>query len=196
MNLGSTEEQSQASFCALCRSCFRAEDLESLVMKTPLIVFLGLLCCLAACNKSKPPAESKATSSTSVDAVGQKLRDYAGGAATDCGRLDVHATGAQLTAASDCAQNSAQKKQAFFVGYDMPGMSVGVAGNADGKLFTVQSQGTGPSASVTGGDCPAQLRVASSGRVTCFAPGDMGSMSGSHGAGAIPPGTANPHGKQ
>jgi hypothetical protein len=35
--------------------------------------------------------------------------------------------------------------------------------------------------------------VAASGRVTCFAPGDMGSMSGSHAAGTMPPGAANPH---
>ena len=38
-----------------------------------------------------------------------------------------------------------------------------------------------------------QLRVATSGRVTCFAPGDMGSMSGSHAAGTMSPGAANPH---
>jgi hypothetical protein len=173
-----------------------AEDLQSLFMKTSLILLAALLYCLAACNKSKL-AGSSAVPNTAVDAIGQKLRDSAGASATDCGRLDVRATGVQLKAAGDCAQNAAEKKQAFFVAYDMPGMSVGVAGNADGKLITVQSQGSGASASLTSGDCPAQLRVASSGRVTCFAPGDMGSMSG-HGAGAIPPGAANPHesGKQ
>ena len=71
----------------------------------------------------------------------------------------------------------------------MPGMSVGVAGSADGKLFTVQTQG----GALTSGSCPSALRVASSGRVTCFAPGDMGSMSGSHTAGSMPTGTTNPH---
>lgn len=162
----------------------------------PLMVLAALLCCFAACTKSKP-AGSSAVANTAVDAIGQKLRDYSGGSATDCGRFDVHATGVQLKAASDCAQNAADKKQAFFVAYDMPWMSVGVAGNADGKLFTVQSQGTGTSTALTSSDCPAQLRVASGGRVTCFAPDDMGSMSG-HGTGAVPPGTANPHaaGKQ
>lgn len=163
-------------------------------MKTSLIFLAIVLCILTACNKSKAPAASSAVANTAVDAVGQKLRDYAGAPSTDCGRLDVKATNVQLTAASECAQLAIQKKQAFFVAYDMPGMSVGVAGNGEGKLFTVQSQGTGAGASVSGGDCPAQLRVAASGRVTCFAPGDMGSMSGSHGAGAIPPGMANPHG--
>ena len=88
--------------------------------------------------------------------------------------------------------NSALSKAAN-VAYDMPGMTVGVAGNSEGKLFTVQAQGS-PSPSVTAGACPSQLRVASSGRVTCLAPGDMGAMSGSHPSGAVPSGTANPHG--
>jgi hypothetical protein len=97
----------------------------------------------------------------------------------------------QLKAASDCAQLAAQQKQAFFVAYDMPGMSVGVAGNKEGKLFTVQSQAAGETPILTSGDCPSQLRVASSGRVTCYAPGDMGGMSGHA---AVPPGMPNPHG--
>ena len=88
---------------------------------------------------------------------------------------------------------ASQSKHPFYVAYDMPGMAVGVAGNADGKLFTVQSQGSGPSAALTSGDCPSQLRIASSGRVTCFAPGDMGSMGAGHTAGAMPSGMANPH---
>jgi len=114
--------------------------------------------------------------------------------ASNCGRLDVHATEVQLKAASDCAQLGNQKKRAFFVAYDMPGMTVGIAGNVDGKLFTVQSQGSGPSATVNSGECPSPLRVASSGRVTCFAPGDVGSMGGSHAAGTEPQGMGNPHG--
>ena len=89
---------------------------------------------------------------------------------------------------------ASQSKHAFYVAYDMPGMAVGVAGDAAGKLYTVQSQGAGPSAALTSGDCPSQLRVASSGRVTCFAPGDMGSMGPGHSAGTVPPGMANPHG--
>jgi hypothetical protein len=38
------------------------------------------------------------------------------------------------------------------------------------------------------------LRVASSGRVTCFAPGNMGSMGGGHAGTSATPGMANPHG--
>ena len=71
--------------------------------------------------------------------------------------------------------------------YDMPGMAVGVAGNAEGKLFTARSEG----GAVSTGDCPSELRLASSGRVTCFTPGDMDSMDTGHTA--IPPGMPNPH---
>ena len=69
----------------------------------------------------------------------------------------------------------------------MPGMAVGVAGNAEGKLFTARSEG----GAVSSGDCPSEIRLAASGRVTCFAPGDMGSMGAGHTA--IPPGMPNPH---
>jgi hypothetical protein len=156
-----------------------------------LVLVLG---CFTGCNKSsRPAATSSASSAKSPDAVQLKLQEYAGGAATDCGRLNVQATADQSKAVSDCAVQSSQGKRPFYVAYDMPGMAIGVAGNGEGKLFAVQSQGTGASAALTSGECPSQLRVASSGRVTCFAPGDMGSMGGGHGAGAVPPGMANPH---
>lgn len=162
-------------------------------MKIPLILLLLSVAPLSACNQSAAPSASSVSSTPSVskvhDGVQQKLADYAGSSASDCGRLDVRASEAQTKSAGDCAIQASQSKKPFYVAYDMPGMSVGVAGNAEGKLFTVQSQG----GSVTGGDCPSQLRVAASGRVTCFAPGDMGSMSGSHAAGTMPPGAANPH---
>jgi hypothetical protein len=154
-------------------------------------------CFLAACDKSTPtapssPSSGKADTSQVPDAVQQKLAQYAGGSATDCGRLGVGAPAARSQAASDCAMQASQGKKPFYVAYDMPGMAIGIAGNSDGKLFTVESQGTGAAgAAVTSGDCPSQLRVAASGRVTCFAPGDMGSMGAGHTA--IPPGMPNPH---
>jgi hypothetical protein len=163
-------------------------------MKKSAWIPLFALCCLMACNK---PANSPAASGgaagapASSDPVRQKLMEFAGGAPTDCGRLDVHATPDQLKTASDCAQQGSAKKQPFIVAYDMPGMTVGVAGNAEGKLFTVESQGEGASANLSAEACPAQLRVASSGRVTCFAPGDMGSMGAGHTA--MPAGMPNPH---
>ncbi len=161
-------------------------------MKTIHLILVIALVFLAACSKqgtSSPPANA---SSPKPDAVQQKLREYSGSGATDCGRFDVKASD-HFKAASDCALQASQSKRAFYVAYDMPGMSVGVAGNADGKLFTVQSEGTGSSAQVTSSDCPSQLRIASSGRVTCIALGDMGSMGGGHNAGTVPPGMANPH---
>jgi len=160
-------------------------------MKNASMLCAILLACLTACNKSSAPAPS--ANGAKQDAVQQKLQEYAGASSTDCGRLDVHATEAQSKTASECALEASQSKHAFYVAYDMPGMTVGVAGNSAGKLFTVRSEGTGAAANFTSGDCPSQLRVASSGRITCLAPGDMGSMGAGHGAGAMPPGTPNPH---
>jgi hypothetical protein len=168
--------------------------ISAIALIVALIVTLLLaLSCLTACSKQTAPTTSPNASSSpkAPDAVQLKLQEYSGSAATDCGRLNVQATADQSKSAADCALQASQSKHPFYVAYDMPGMSIGVAGKADGKLFTVQSQGSGPSAALTSGDCPAQLRLAASGRVTCFAPGDMGGMGGGHTA--IPPGMPNPH---
>ena len=178
-------------------SAHRSFEYNPVVMKNLAIIAVLIAFCLTACNRSANPspssssAPSTATPSKPPDAVQQKLEELAGASATNCGRLEVHAPEAQSKSASDCAMQAAQARHAFYVGYDMPGMSVGVAGNSEGKLFSVQSQGDGPSAALTSGACPSELRVASSGRVTCFAPGDMGSMGAGHTA--IPPGMPNPH---
>ena len=170
----------------------KAKHLQSPAMRNPLILALIVCCSFIACNKTLSPSAAPNTSTSKPpDAVQQKLQDFAGSSATNCGRLEVKANADQSKAASDCAMQASQSKHSFYVAYDMPGMAVGVAGNSEGKLYTAQSQGEGPSAAVTGGDCPAQLRVAGSGRVTCFAPGDMGMMGGGHTA--IPPGMPNPH---
>ena len=161
-------------------------------MKNVFILCVILLAGLTACNKSSGPS-SPSNDAAKPDAVQQKLQGYAGTSPTNCGRIDIHATQDQAKTASDCAMQASQLKHAFYVAYDMPGMTVGVAGNSDGKLFTVKSEGTGPSANLAGGDCPSQLRVASSGRITCFAPGDMGSMGTGHGMGSTPEGMSNPH---
>ena len=94
---------------------------------------------------------------------------------------------AQSKGAANCAIEASKAKHAFYIAYDMPGMVVGVAGNQEGKLFTARSE----AGAVSSGDCPSELRLAASGRVTCFAPGDMGSMGAGHTA--IPPGMPNPH---
>jgi hypothetical protein len=171
-------------------------------MKIPVLpLVVSSLCtviCLTACNKASAPAapaNAPATSSRmSGDSVQQKLQEYSGTGATDCGRLDMQAAPSLLKIASDCVMHASQQKHAFHVAYDMPGMTIGVAGNSDGKLFSVQAQGAAPSPTLTSGDCPSQLRVASSGRISCFAPGDMSSMGAGHAAGALPSGgMTNPH---
>jgi hypothetical protein len=163
-------------------------------MKSISALLLVTISLLMACNKSEGPAPSSGTPAAktkSNDAVQQKLEQYSGSSATDCGRLGVGASANQSKAASDCALQANQGKHPFYVAYEMPGMSVGIAGNSDGKIFSVQSQGEGTSATLTSGDCPSQLRIAGSGRVTCFAPGDMGSLGAGHTA--IPDGMPNPH---
>jgi hypothetical protein len=139
-------------------------------MRKPLLVALLAALCLAGCTKSSSPA----TPSHPDDAVQLKLKELAGSGATDCGRLDVKAVDPELTRASSCGTKSAQDKRAFYVAYDMPGMTTGVAGNAQGKLFAVELQGASTGAQLSSGPCPAELRIAKSGRVTCFVPGTMG----------------------
>ena len=160
-------------------------------MQKTLLVLTITVCCLTACSK---PAGSAASPAKPRDEVQQKLQEFSGGAGTDCGRLDIQASMAQLKTASDCATQASQGHRAFYVAYDMPGMTVGVAGNSEGKLFSVQAQGAGAARALTSGACPSQLRVASSGRISCFAPGDMGSIGPGHGGvGLSPGGLANPH---
>jgi hypothetical protein len=139
-------------------------------MRKPLLVALIAAVGLFGCTKTSSPAAP----SRPDDAVQLKLKELAGSGATDCGRLDVKAVDQALTGASSCATKAAQDKHPFFVAYDMPGMSTGVAGNSQGKLFAVELQGAGTGAQLSSGACPAEMRIAKSGRVTCFIPGTMG----------------------
>jgi len=161
-------------------------------MKKPVLFVSTVLLLLSACSNkpqttSAASPSSAASSSKPPDAVQLKLQEYAGNSATNCGRLDVHAPEAQSKGAADCALQASKAKKPFYIAYDMPGMAVGVAGDAQGKLFTARTE----AGAVSSGDCPSELRLAASGRVTCFAPGDMGSMGAGHTA--IPPGMPNPH---
>jgi hypothetical protein len=152
-------------------------------------VLLAVLAFFPACNKSAKPTQS---SSKPADAVLEKLQDLAGTGATDCGRPQSQAQ-AEVQPASDCAMKAAQAKQAFYVAYDLPGMTVAMAGDSQGKLYSVQSQSNG---GVQSTPCPSEIRLAQSGRVTCFAPGSMGGGAGTtpHGGMEMPSASgANPH---
>jgi hypothetical protein len=179
-------------------------------MHKALPLFLIAACFLMGCKSKFSPASSNtAGAATSADdPVERKLQELAGSGAKHCGHLKAQAPG-DLDAASTCAVDASKAKTPFYVEYELPGMNVAVAGNSQGKLFAVQSQTGG--AGLVSGDCPAELRVAPSGRVTCYAPGTfpMGAGAGSHsnmsmppamgtgsphgGAGAVPPGHPNPH---
>ena len=166
-----------------------------IAMQKALIGIVIVALSLANCDKSPTPP---ASSVTSGDAVQRKLQELAGKGATDCGRLKSQDQ-SQMEAAGNCAVGAAKKKQAFYVA----GLIVALAGASAGKLFSVQQEqpGTAPSgtaAELAATPCPSELRIAQSGRVTCIAPGSMGSPMGGaspHGGMSISPGgSANPHG--
>ena len=167
-------------------------------MSKSLIVLIFAVALFTSCKKSPSP------SAQSGDPVQQKLQELAGKGATDCGRLKSQAED-QMKTASACALQAAQGKHPFFVAYDLPGMTIAVAGDSEGKLYSVQSEqpeNAPPSAKaeLKMSPCPSELRIAQSGRVTCYAPGSfgsMGSMGGAspHGGMSMPPGMgSNPHG--
>jgi hypothetical protein len=179
-------------------------------MRTSLILLVTAAALLTACNTSTSAPSSvaaksgetaqSADTSKSNDPVQQKLQDTAGQGATDCGRVKSLSQD-QIKTASDCAINAAKDKHAFYVAYDMPGLTVGVAGNSQGKLFAIQSEPpenapVGAKAEVKSTPCPGDLRVANSGRVTCMTPGSgMGTVGGANPHGGMPPATGeNPHG--
>lgn len=144
------------------------------------LTLLALALSLSGCNKSPSasanaaaPVPAATATAPANDSVQQKLKEIAGGTAIDCGRHEIQAQNDELTKASNCVLESAKAKKPFYVGYDMPGMTNAIAGNADGKLFVVQLQGAGTGARMASGACPGDLRIASSGRVTCFVPGSM-----------------------
>jgi hypothetical protein len=169
-------------------------------MKKVLLGIVIVALSLANCDKSLTPP---ASSGTSGDALQRKLQELAGNGANDCGRLKSQDQ-TQLEAASTCAIGAAKKKQAFYVAYELPGLIVALAGNSDGKLFSVQQEQpekatSGNTAELTAAPCPSELRIAQSGRVTCTPLGSMGggSMGGAnpHGGMSMPPGgAASPHG--
>jgi hypothetical protein len=169
-------------------------------MRISLIILTIAIASLVACNKSSAPASVSAKSgetAKSADPVQQKVQDLAGSNATDCGRVKSQAQD-QTQKSSDCAMKAAKDKHAFYVAYDMPGLTVGYAGNSDGKLFSVQSEQTenaGAKAEVKSAPCPSELRIAQSGRVTCMAPGTGMGATGANPHGGMPPVTGeSPHG--
>lgn len=173
-------------------ACIYNDDMRKALLF--LIVLIIAVTGLSGCHKSSSNAPG--------DGVQKKLQELAGGGAVDCGRPKSQDP-QQVKPASDCAMQAAQNKRAFYVAYDLPGMTVGVAGDSQGKLYSVDSEQpqNAPAGTVTevkSGPCPAELRIAQSGRVTCYAAGSFGmGMGGSSPHGGMPmpaPGTPNPHG--
>jgi hypothetical protein len=172
-------------------------------MRYSLIILTIAIASLVACNQSSaPPSVSArpgdtakpAATAKSSDPVQQKLQELAGASATDCGRPQMQAPD-QTQKAGDCAMTAAKGKHAFYVAYDMPGLTVGYAGNSAGKLFSVQADQTENPSTAKSTPCPSDLRMAQSGRVTCMAPGAGMGTAGGNPHGGMPAATgANPHG--
>lgn len=171
----------------------RRPSYNGTAMQKTVIMLTVVAACLSGCKKS---TTSSGATAKSADAVQQKLQELAGSGATDCGRLQSQAQ-EQVKPASDCAMQAAQSKHPFYVAYDMPGLTAGVSGDAAGKLYFVraelpQNAQPGVTAAIQSGPCPSELRMALSGRVTCFAAGTMGP--GVHSGMSMPPmGGENPH---
>ena len=168
------------------------------MQKVLALLIVALL--LVNCDKAPAPP---ASSSASADPLQRKLQELAGSGATDCGRLKTQAPD-QLDTAGNCAMGAAKKKQAFYVAYELPGLTVALAADSAGKLYSLQQQQSagapsGSTSEVVATPCAAELRVAQSGRVTCIPPGSMGGnmMGGAspHGGQSMPPASgASPHG--
>ncbi len=150
---------------------------------------------LAGCNRSaKKPS----------DPLEAQLQQLAGKNANNCGRVAQQE--ADVKKASDCALQANEAKRSFYVAYELPGMTVALAGNGNTQ-YSVEYNPQGwqgqPANGTLSDDkktltttCPAPLRLAQSGRVTCNPPGVMGGGAmgaNPHGGMMMPPGTANPH---
>ena len=152
---------------------------------------------LSGCSKTPGTSTAAPTSGMAVNAndpVEKKLLELAGSGAANCGHLKAQVP-AEMDAAGKCVMQDAQEKKPFYVAYELPGMTVAIAGNAEGKLFSMQTQPSATDGLATV-PCPNELRIAPSGRATCYAPGTfpMG-MDATHGGGTTAP-TApeeNPH---
>ena len=140
-------------------------------------VILAAAIVLAGCNKT-PSGVSGAVNPS--DPVEKKLADLAGPGAASCGHLKTQVA-ADVDAAGKCVMQSAKDKKPFYVAYDLPGLTVAIAGNTDGKLFSMQTNPSAPGGMATV-PCPSELRIAPSGRATCYAPGTfpMGTDSSMH----------------
>jgi hypothetical protein len=186
------------------------------------LIVISVVLTLAACNRGSAPSQAAAPASsdtksaapqqaanTTPDAMTAELTKLAGPGATDCGRI---AMSGDVQTASQCAMQANSAKKPFYVRYDLPmpdaQMAIATVRTADGKLVSVQYDSKGWEKPVEGaklndtktvavGPCPApeNLRIASSGRVTCFAPTQMPAGMSPHGGGAqMPPSTGEPHG--
>jgi len=163
-------------------------------------------------KQASPTAAAQLSPNPAGHPMTTAMSKSAGDSATDCGRVPASGDPA---AASECAMKSFNDKKPFFVRYDLPlpdaEMAIATVRSADGKLSTVQYDSKGWEKPQEGGElsadkkiasapCPTpnMLRVAGSGRVTCYPPTQMPAGMSPHGGAngmKMPPATGeSPHG--
>jgi hypothetical protein len=160
-------------------------------------------------QQQQPAATPAQEAPSTPDELTAELSKLAGSNGTDCGRVGING---EVSEASKCALTAFEAKKPFFVRYDLPvpgtKMSIATVRSADGKLYTAQFDSTGfekapedgklmDNKKVAISPCPKPeaLRLAGSGRVTCFPPSQMPTGMSPHGGGMqMPPATGpNPH---
>lgn len=187
-----------------------------------LCLSMGVMLAVTGCRNSTPTetatqsgssqpttTEAASTASGPADSMTDEMRNLAGATAINCGHV---ATAGNVQPASDCAVQANNAGKPFYVRYDLPmpdaQMAIGTVRTADGRLMTVQYDSKGLDKPQEGGrlsgdkkvsvvPCPTpeNLRVANSGRVTCFPPSQMPAGMSPHAGGVtMPPAGASPHG--
>src|SRR5215470_11586732 len=95
-----------------------------------LVLMLSAALVLTGCDKT-PTMAPGSSSGNANDPVDKKVMELAGQGATGCGHIKAQAT-AELDAAGKCVMQAAQQKKPFYVAYEMPGLTVAIAGNSEG----------------------------------------------------------------
>src|ERR1700691_2943596 len=108
-------------------------------------LFVIAFCLLTGCTKPKSsqPAVAEVPGSTlapdepsasSDDPVHKRLVELAGSSATNCGVFKSSVL-AELHSGSQCAETACKTRAPFYIEYQMAGLTVAVAGNAQGKFL-------------------------------------------------------------
>jgi hypothetical protein len=139
---------------------------------------------LVGCQESNAPATGNVRRIEEILVLSNRLRQFAGEGATDCGSVGL---GQEPDTASSCALKIHADGKPFYVSYKVQGIdtqiAIGFAADATGNAYALEydsggwsSEGLGKNLQLSDGNhitierCakPVNLRKARSGRITCF----------------------------